>query len=114
MQLIDQERLIEQSKINLIHHVDFSIFDAFRVFDNMGRGSITQQELFHGLMQSFGIVPSQDEIDLFFQRYDKDHDGRLSFTEFCQIFVPLDINFAQAINSRQPMHRSDLYGPNAP
>ena len=41
MQLIDQERLIEQSKINLVHHIDFNIFDCFRVFDNMGRGSIT-------------------------------------------------------------------------
>lgn len=114
MQLIDQERLIEQSKINLVHHIDFNIFDCFRVFDNMGRGSITQQELFHGLMQSFGIVPSQDEIDLFFQRYDKDHDGRLRFPEFAEIFVPLDINFSQVINSRQPMHRSDLYGPAGP
>ena len=41
MQLIDQERLIEQSKINLAHHADFNTFDMFRVFDNMGRGSIT-------------------------------------------------------------------------
>lgn len=90
MQLIDQERLIEQSKINLITHADFNIFDTFRVFDTMGRGSITQQELFQGLMQLFGVVPSQDEIDLFFQRYDKDKDGRLRYTEFCDIFVPHD------------------------
>ena len=50
MQLIDQERLIEQSKINLVSHADFNIFDAFRIFDTMGRGSITQQELYHGLL----------------------------------------------------------------
>lgn len=39
----------------------------------------------------FGIVPSQDEIDLFFQRYDKNKDGRLHYNEFCEMFVPLDI-----------------------
>lgn len=33
MQLIDQERLIEQAKINLISHSDFNLFDSFQVFD---------------------------------------------------------------------------------
>lgn len=42
--------MIEQSKINLVSHADFNLFDTFRIFDTMGRGSITQQELFHGLM----------------------------------------------------------------
>ena len=41
MQLIDQERLIEQSKINLVTHADFNMFDTFRGFDTMGRGCIT-------------------------------------------------------------------------
>ena len=44
----------------------------------------------------------EDEIDLFFQRYDRDHDGRLTYREFCDIFVPLDITHAQILNSRQP------------
>jgi len=41
------------------------MFDTFRGFDTMGRGCITQAELFNGLMNKYGIVPSQDEIDLF-------------------------------------------------
>ena len=65
-------------------------------------------------MQQFGVVPSQDEIDLFFQRYDKDRDGKLRYAEFCEIFVPLDGQYAQIINARNPIHRSDLYGPIRP
>lgn len=42
MQLIDQERLIEQSKINVVSHADFNMFDTFRIFDILGRGCITQ------------------------------------------------------------------------
>ena len=36
MQLIDQERLIEQAKINLGMHTDFNLFDSFKIFDVMG------------------------------------------------------------------------------
>jgi hypothetical protein len=55
------------------------------------------------------MVPSQDEIELFFLRYDKDRDGRLRFTEFCNSFIPLDGHFASMINSRKSYHRSDFY-----
>lgn len=94
LQLIDQERLIEQSKIQLIMHTDFNLFDAFKILDDMGRGSLTIAELYNGMVNKLGIVPSQDEIELFFHRYDKDRDGRLRFTEFCDAFVPLEIHYA--------------------
>lgn len=41
MQVIDQERHIESSKINMVQHMDFNLLDMFRVFDSMGRGSIS-------------------------------------------------------------------------
>ena len=50
MQLIDQERLIEQAKINLITHSDFNLFDAFKVFDQAGRGCLTLSELYNSLV----------------------------------------------------------------
>ena len=100
MQLIDQERLIEHSKINLISHSDFNLFDAYKVFDQMGRGCLTLAELYNGLVNQLGLVPSEDEIELWFQRYDKDRDGRLRFAEFCEAFVPHDPSYANVINSR--------------
>ena len=57
------------------------------------------------------MVPSEDEIELLFQRYDKDRDGRLRFAEFCEIFVPIDRNYADVINSRESHVRSISYHP---
>ena len=53
-------------------HADFNLFDAFKIFDNLARGSLTLSELSYGLGQHLGIVTNPDEIDLVFQRYDKD------------------------------------------
>lgn len=58
LQLIDQERLIEQTKIQLVMHADFNLFDSFKIFDDMGRGSLTLPELYNGLVNKMGIVPS--------------------------------------------------------
>lgn len=58
LQLIDQERLIESSKIQLVMHSDFNLFDSFKIFDDMGRGSLTLPELYNGIVNKLGIVPS--------------------------------------------------------
>jgi len=58
MQLIDQERLSEQAKINLITHADFNLFDSFKIFDILGRGSLTLSEMYNALVNQLGIVPS--------------------------------------------------------
>jgi len=54
-------------------------------------------------------VPSQDEIELLFQRYDKDRDGRLRFSEFSELFIPLDANYANVIANRESFHRLASY-----
>lgn len=94
MQFIDCERHIENAKIRLSEHTDFNLFDAFKLFDQLAKGSLTITELAVGLINSLEIVPTNLEIELFFQRYDRDKDGRLRFAEFCEAFVPLDKNWA--------------------
>ena len=37
-------------KINMSQHIDFNLFDAFKIFDIMGRGSLTLGELYNGLV----------------------------------------------------------------
>ena len=58
--------MIEQAKLQLIQNQDFNLFDAFKIFDLLGKGSLTIEELQTGLIQSLGLVPSPDEITLFF------------------------------------------------
>jgi hypothetical protein len=50
MELIELEKIIENQKIKLIQHLDFNLFDAFKIFDLMGRGSLTLAELYNGLV----------------------------------------------------------------
>ena len=92
--------MLEASKLTLAGHADFNLFDCFRIFDVLGRGALTMAELANGLVNQLGIVPNQDELELFFMRYDKDKDGRLRFSEFADAFVPLDPHHANILNAR--------------
>jgi len=51
------------------------------------------------------ILPTNDELELFFQRYDKDRDGRLRFSEFCDAFMPQDRNYNLLLNQRSGSRR---------
>lgn len=84
--------------MRLVEHTDFNMFDAFKIFDMMARGSLTLNEMNQGLMRNLDIIPSNDELELFFQRYDKDRDGRLRFAEFCQAFLPQDRTYCAMLN----------------
>ena len=109
MQMVDQERLVEHAKVKCVEHTDFNLFDAFKLFDVMAKGSLTYAELSTGLTTSLGLIPTLEELELFFNRYDKDKDGRLRFSEFCDAFVPQDKNYAQLLNQRQGNRRQEMY-----
>jgi len=67
--------------------VDFNLLDAFRVFDNKGRGYVTKLE-FELALNEVGIYPTKDEMYLLFKRYDTDSDGLLRYSEFTKIVSP--------------------------
>lgn len=48
---------------------------------------------------------TQDDCQLFFQRYDKDRDGRLDYREFAQALIPEDPYYAQMLGRRPSTHR---------
>ena len=96
---ISHERELDTVKIALIQKSDFNLFDAFRIFDIDSRGYITMSDLRSGLNE-IGIFPSTEELDLFFKRYDKNQDGRIRFSEFCDSFSPSDNYYATLLNRR--------------
>ena len=90
---------MEASKISLTNKYDFNLFDAFNIFD-MGRvGTITVHDIKDGL-NHIGVYPTQEEVDLFVSRYDRNHDRRLTFAEFSDAFLPLDLYYSQVLNRR--------------
>ena len=96
---ISLERELETAKISLIQKPDFNVFDAFRIFDIDSRGWVSLSDLKLGL-NDIGVFPGHEELDLYFKRYDKDQDGRLKFSEFCDSFSPSDNYYGTLLNRR--------------
>lgn len=86
---LELERKLERAKVDLSLRTDFNLIDAFRIFDIEGKGWITGQEIKEGL-SLFNIFIQPEDISFFMKRYDKDEDGRLRYSEFCDAFLPTD------------------------
>jgi len=50
---------------------------------------------------AYGVFISRDEAELLQKRYDNNGDGRLSFSEFSSIFLPMDLSTASIVESRR-------------
>lgn len=112
-QQISIERDLESAKAALVDRPDFNLFDAFRIFDFDNRGYITRVDLKLGL-NDLGLFPTQEDIELFFARYDTNQDSRIRFSEFCKAFEPQDSYLASILNRRPSngsggMRRSDCF-----
>ena len=55
--------------------------------DKHSKGWVTGPEV-HEALNELGAYPHKDEIYLVVRRYDKDSDGRLLYSDFCDAFTP--------------------------
>lgn len=76
---------------------DFNLIDAFRVFDSEGKGWITGQQIVEGLNEGLKCYIQLQDIELFLNVFDKDQNGRLKYSEFCDAFLPLDTHYASQL-----------------
>jgi len=58
------------------------------MLDGMGKGFITGPDLIDSLAL-FGVFPHKQDVYLWLKRYDRDADGKLAFTDFCDAFTPI-------------------------
>ncbi len=94
--------------MQLSHRNDFNLFDAFRIFDLDGKGYLTHYDLRAGL-NDIGVHSNNEELDLFFARYDKNQDKIIRFSEFCDAFTPLDSYYGSLLNRRSSNNRPSYY-----
>ena len=78
---------------------DFNTQDAFRIFDVDNLGSVTAADMTYGLAD-IGVHVTKDDVNLFFQRYDKDQDGKLDYLEFAAALTPQDPYYATILGRR--------------
>lgn len=60
-QQLELERCLEKAKIDLTLRTDFNLIDAFRIFDQQGKGWVTSAEIKESLSM-FNVFPQPDDI----------------------------------------------------
>ncbi len=65
----------------------FNVYEAFKSCDLNEDGVVTQTELGQ-LMESKGFYVNNRELNGLMKKLDKDHDGRVSYSEFMDEFIP--------------------------
>lgn len=93
----------EQNRIDLAKNPDFDAYSAFYSLDSYKSGYVTQADL-HDFLLSHKLSPTQQDIDLVIETFDKNRDGKLSYSEFLNIVLPADAELR-----RQATQKS--YGP---
>jgi hypothetical protein len=87
---------------------DFNLIDTFRLFDIQGKGWITPEEVANGLFDYFSLTIQPKDLVLYMNRYDKDRDGRLRYSEFCDSFLPIDPFHAKLLAKKAPLQVKDV------
>lgn len=81
------DREIEEARKELALKTDFNLLDGFRMMDHEGKSYISQMDLQNVLETNLSLFVNKDEVFLFFNRYDKDQDGCIRYSDFCRIVL---------------------------
>lgn len=76
-EIINLDKEAELAKQDLATRADFNLLDAFQIFDQKGKITITVPEVEIGF-RDLGLYPSKEDVYLFIKRFDKDGDGYLT------------------------------------
>jgi Ca2+-binding EF-hand superfamily protein len=85
--LLDAESLAERVRQRLTRMPDFSLYQAFMAVDKGRDGFITIDE-FQSVLQSHSIFASTKDLQSLLGKYDKNKDGRVSYTDFIEEITP--------------------------
>jgi Ca2+-binding EF-hand superfamily protein len=85
--LLDSERVAESLRQRLSRIPSFNLNDAFKAVDRSDDGVITLDE-FRSLLQDHGLYATTKDLESLMDRYDKDRDGRVSYSEFVEEVRP--------------------------
>ena len=67
--------------------------DAYQMLDRQGKGWVTGPEV-NDALGDYGVFPHKEDVYLFIRHYDRDSDGRLLYSDFCDAFCPREIETA--------------------
>lgn len=107
-ELIRLETGLEKAKQLLSHRRDFTLNDAFKIFDVSALNRVTASDI-KKVYDEHNIYISHDEAELILSRYDRDKDERLTYEEFADMFVPIDRVFSTSLDVRSHKYPNGYY-----
>jgi Ca2+-binding EF-hand superfamily protein len=106
--LITLENNLESAKENLALRPNFTIHDAFKIFDFSGYGKVIPVDV-KDAFAKYGLIIRLEEAKLIVSRYDRDRSADLNFCEFSDMFYPIDHVSGQALDSRSHSFPNGYY-----
>lgn len=101
------ERELESAKIELALKPDFNLLDAFKIFDSRGTGNISVQDVITTLRDNLNFSDfTHDDVYLLFRRHDNNNDGKLNFTEFSNVLLPVSKEYSALLTDRPDFYMS--------
>ena len=92
--LLQKEKFSFDLKDKLSLREDITLKDLFCIFDYNKRNCISKKEFKVVCKKIFGLYPTSDQVNLVFNRYDKDKDENLNLKEFLYMIKPLKEEYA--------------------
>lgn len=99
--LLDKE--LEVMKKDLCIREDFELLTTFQIMDVKGKTVLSAYELEQAL-KKLEIYPSKYELFLFVKRYDKDSDGKFSYSDYIESMVPVELR--NIVQKRKPVQEN--------
>ena len=106
------ERELEGATIEVALKPDLNLLDAFKIFDTRGTGNISVQDIIQSLRDNLGFDQfTHDDVYLLFRRHDSNNDGKLNFTEFSNLILPVSKEYAARLTDRPDFYMSRSVPP---
>lgn len=87
MQILETEKTCNNLKKQLAARESFTLHDAFTVLDRDENGYISIDE-FRAILNDYDIIPTTSDLISLMKRYDKNRDGKVTFSEFMSEMTP--------------------------
>ena len=106
--LISLEKELEFAKQALAYRHDFTLADAFKIFDMGMTGRVGEMEI-RDVFHDFGVYITLEDAKLVLSRYDTNCDMKLSYFEFVEMFLPKDRTSSSTLAERSDRYPDGYY-----
>jgi Ca2+-binding EF-hand superfamily protein len=102
-------KMLEEKRIDLSLRYDFCLNEFFSMFDYSKTGYLSLSD-FERFSYDYNILLNRADLCIIIDRFDNDRDGLLSFSEFCDIFLPKQSEFRRSMQERLDRRVDTFFG----